>query len=249
LFFLVYSIIDYRLDKQIQYNHQTDETEKFRISDILKIVRVPSFIYITLLCVTFYSAFFPFLKYATDLLHNKFELTTAVAGKLTSIPIFFTVLFTPVFGWIADKKGKSASMMIYSSLLLIVAHLTLTFTQIMPIIPMAMLGISFSLIPAAMWPAVSKIIDQNKLGTAYGIMFSVQNFGLWLFPILIGIILDKTNPDVTAKMVEDGIAKYNYTYAILMLAMIGIVGVFFAILLKREDKTSGFGLELPNKKN
>jgi MFS family permease len=247
LLFLVYSIIDYRLDKQIQYNHQTDETEKFRISDILKIVRIPSFIYIALLCVTFYSAFFPFLKYATDMLHNKFELTTAVAGKLTSIPIFFTVLFTPFFGWIADKKGKSATMMIYSSLLLIVAHLTLTFTQIMPIIPMAMLGISFSLIPAAMWPAVSKIIDQNKLGTAYGIMFSVQNFGLWLFPILIGIILDKTNPDVTAKMVEDGIAKYNYTYAILMLALIGIVGVIFAFLLKREDKTSGFGLELPNK--
>lgn len=99
-----------------------------------------------------------------------------------------------------------------------------------------------------MWPAVAKIIDQNKLGTAYGIMFSVQNFGLWLFPILIGLILDKTNPDVTAKMVEEGVAKYNYTYAILMLAIIGVVGIVFALLLKREDKTSGFGLELPNRK-
>jgi MFS family permease len=248
LFFMVYSFIDYRLDRQIQFRFQADSAEKFKVSDILKIVRIPSFIYIALLCVTFYSAFFPFLKYATDLLHNKFDLTTATAGRLTSIPIFFTVLFTPFFGWIADTKGKSASMMVYSSILLIIAHLTLTFTQVNPIVPMALLGIAFSLIPAAMWPAVAKIIDQNKLGTAYGIMFSVQNFGLWLFPILIGLILDKTNPDVTAKMVEEGVAKYNYTYAILMLAIIGVVGIVFALLLKREDKTSGFGLELPNRK-
>jgi MFS family permease len=248
LFFLVYSIIDYRLDRQIHFKLETDETDKFKVSDIVKIIRIPSFIYITLLCVTFYSAFFPFLKYATDLLHNKFDLATAYAGRLTSIPIFCTVLFTPFFGWMADLKGKSASMMVYSSILLIIAHLTLTFTMVTPIVPMALLGISFSLIPAAMWPAVAKIIDQNKLGTAYGIMFSVQNFGLWLFPILIGLILDKTNPGVTAQLVEEGVAKYNYTYSILMLAIIGILGVVFALLLKREDKTSGFGLELPNRK-
>lgn len=248
LFFLIYSLLDRRLDRQIQFKLQVDEAEKFKISDILKIVKIPSFIYITLLCVTFYAAFFPFLKYATDLLQNKFSISTALAGRLTSIPIFCTVLFTPVFGWIADTKGKSATMMVYSSILLIVAHLTLTFTMITPIVPMAFLGIAFSLIPAAMWPAVAKIIDQNKLGTAYGIMFSVQNFGLWLFPILIGLVLDKTNPDVTAAMVEEGVATYNYTYSILMLALIGIVGVVFAILLKREDKTSRFGLEQPNKK-
>jgi len=248
LFFLVYCIIDFRLDKQIKFRLQLDDTEKFKISDILKIIRIPSFVYITLLCVTFYSAFFPFLKYATDLLQNKFSLTTEVAGRLTSIPIFCTVLFTPFFGWIADIKGKSASMMVFSSLLLIVAHLTLTFTMINPIIPMALLGMAFSLIPAAMWPGVAKIIDQNRLGTAYGIMFSVQNFGLWLFPILIGLILDKSNPGITAAMVNEGTARFNYTYAILMLASIGVVGVVFALLLKREDKTSGFGLELPNKK-
>ena len=248
LFFLVYSIIDHRLDRQIKFKLQLDDAEKFKVSDILKIIKIPSFIYITLLCVTFYSAFFPFLKYATDLLHNKFSLSTALAGRLTSIPIFCTVLFTPFFGWIADIKGKSATMMIYSSVLLIISHLTLTFTMINPIIPMALLGIAFSLIPAAMWPGVAKIIDQNKLGTAYGFMFSVQNFGLWLFPILIGVILDKTNPGVSADLVEQGLARYNYTYAILMLAVIGIVGVVFALLLKREDKTSGYGLELPNKK-
>ena len=249
LFFLIYCLFDYRLDKQIKYKLQMDEADKFKISAILKIIKTPSFIYIALLCVTFYSAFFPFLKYATDLLHNKFSLSTALAGRLTSIPIFCTVLFTPFFGWIADVKGKSASMMVYSSGLLIIAHLTLTFTMVNPIIPMALLGIAFSLIPAAMWPGVAKIIDQNKLGTAYGIMFSVQNFGLWLFPILIGLILDKANPGVTARMVEEGVATYNYTYAILMLAVIGIVGVVFALLLKHEDKTSGFGLEKPNRKS
>jgi MFS family permease len=248
VFFLIYSIIDHRLDKQINFKLHLDEADKFKISDILKIIRIPSFIYITLLCVTFYSAFFPFLKYATDLLHNKFSISTALAGRLTSIPIFCTVLFTPFFGWIADKKGKSATMMVYSSVLLIIAHLTLTFTMVTPIVPMALLGIAFSLIPAAMWPGVAKIIDQNKLGTAYGIMFSVQNFGLWLFPILIGLILDKTNPGITALMVENGMAKFNYTYSILILALIGIVGVVFALLLKHDDKTSGFGLEQPNKK-
>lgn len=249
LFFLIYAVIDYRLDSQIKFKKQSDNSEKFKVADVLKIIRIPSFIYITLLCVTFYSAFFPFLKYATDLLHHKFSISTALAGKLTSIPVFCTVLFTPIFGWLADIKGKSASMMIYSSILLIIAHLTLTFTMVNPIVPMALLGIAFSLIPAAMWPGVAKIIDQNKLGTAYGFMFSVQNFGLWLFPILIGLILDKTNPGITAEMIEAGTAKYNYTYAILMLAIIGIVGIVFALLLKREDKTSGFGLELPNKKS
>lgn len=138
--------------------------------------------------------------------------------------------------------------MIYSSLLLIIAHLMLTFTMVNPVVPMALLGISFSLIPAAMWPAVAKIIDQKKLGTAYGLMFSIQNFGLWLFPILIGMVLDKTNPGITPQMVEQGTGRYNYTFAILILALIGIVGVIFAILLKREDKTSGFGLELPNQR-
>ncbi len=248
LFFLVYSLIDFKLDRQINYTYKIDESDRFKLSDILKIIKIPSFIYITLLCVTFYSAFFPFLKFATDLLHNKFALSTDLASKMTSIPVFFTVVFTPIFGWIADSKGKSASMMIYSSILLIIAHLTLTFTNLNPVVPMALLGIAFSLIPAAMWPAVAKIIDQNKLGTAYGIMFSVQNLGLWLFPNLIGMVLKATNPDVTSEQISAGIAKYNYTYAILMLAVIGIVGVLFAFLLKKEDKTSGYGLELPNKK-
>ena len=111
---------------------------------------------------------------------------------------------------------------------------------------MALLGIGFSLIPAAMWPSVAKIVDTNKIGTAYGFIFSVQNFGLWLFPMLIGYILDKSNPGVTQDLVEQGKASFNYTNPILMLMFLGILGLVFAILLKRDDKTSGYGLEKPN---
>ncbi len=105
----------------------------------------------------------------------------------------------------------------------------------------------FSLVPAAMWPSVAKIVSTSKIGTAYGIMFSIQNFGLWLFPLLIGKVLDLSNPGVTQELIDQGKAKYDYTNPILMLAFLGILGIVFAILLKREDKKSGFGLELPNK--
>jgi len=137
--------------------------------------------------------------------------------------------------------------MIYGSMLLILVHATLSLTTINAIIPMFLLGIAFSLIPAAMWPAVAKIVEESRLGTAYGLMFSVQNLGLWAFPILIGVVLDRSNPGVTAETVSQGLSKYDYTNPILMLAGLGFLGLIFAFLLKREDRTSGFGLELPNK--
>jgi hypothetical protein len=111
-----------------------------------------------------------------------------------------------------------------------------------------MLGIAFSLIPAAMWPSVTKIVTQSRIGTAYGLMFSIQNLGLWGFALLIGMVLDKSNPGITADMVRAGVAKLDYTNPILMLAGLGLLGMVFAFLLKREDKVSGYGLELPNKK-
>ena len=112
---------------------------------------------------------------------------------------------------------------------------------------MALLGIGFSLIPAAMWPSVAKIVDTSKIGTAYGFIFSVQNFGLWLFPLLIGNVLEWTNKGVTTELVEKGFAKWDYTYSILMLSFLGVIALILAILLKRDDKISGFGLEKPNK--
>jgi MFS family permease len=245
LFFVSYLFFDLKLDKQRLIN--ISEEEVFRISDIGRLLANRSFIFITLLCVTFYSAVFPFIKYAPDLLQNKFGLSMSLSSTMTSMVYFGTIIFTPFFGWIADTKGKSATMMIFGSLLLILVHLTLSLTRLTPFIPMFFLGMAFSLIPATMWPSVAKIVEESRLGTAYGLMFSIQNIGLWAFPILIGTVLDRSNPGVTAELVAKGEAVYNYTNPVLMLAALGLFGLVFAFLLKREDKTSGYGLELPNK--
>lgn len=246
LFFISYLFFDIKLDRQ----RQIDVSEEaFRISDIGKLLTNRSFIFITLLCVTFYSAVFPFIKYAPDLIQNKFGLSMSLSSRMTSMVYFGTIIFTPLFGWLADTRGKSASMMMLGSGLLILVHLTLSLTRIPPYIPMFFLGMAFSLIPATMWPSVAKIVDEPKLGTAYGLMFSIQNIGLWAFPILIGIVLDRSNPGVTAELVARGEAVYNYTNPVLMLAVLGLFGLVFAFLLKREDRTSGYGLEQPNKQD
>jgi MFS family permease len=244
--FIIYMIFDKKLDRQLALTATLDETEIFRISDLGKIITNRSFIYITLLCVTFYSAVFPFVKYAPDLLSNKFGMSIKQAGLIVSILPFGTILFTPLFGTITDRIGKSASLMVYGSIMLVGVHLMFALTTITPYIPMFLLGVAFSLIPAAMWPSVTKLVAENRLGSAYGLMFSVQNLGLWAFPLLIGKVLDLTNPGVTPEAISAGTMTYNYTIPVLMLAGIGLFGVLFAILLKREDKVSGFGLELPN---
>ena len=128
------------------------------------------------------------------MLENKFGFSGELSGLIVAILPFGTIIFTPLFGLFTDYRGKSASVMILGSFLLILVHLMFTFTRIYPYIPMFILGVAFSLVPAAMWPSVAKIIENNKIGTAYGIMFSIQNIGLWAFPIIIGFVLDYTNP-------------------------------------------------------
>jgi len=238
---------DLKLDRQIKFQLELDETEKFKLRDLGQLMTNRSFIFITLLCVTFYSAVFPFVKYAPDLLSNKFGLDSELAGRITSILPFGTILFTPLFGTFTDNRGKSATLMVYGSILLIMVHLMFALTTVTPYIPMFLLGVAFSLIPAAMWPSVAKIVPEHRLGSAYGLMFSIQNLGLWAFPILIGKVLDISNPNVTPEALEAGTASYDYTNPILMLTLLGLFGVLFAFLLKREDKTSGYGLELANK--
>jgi nitrate/nitrite transporter NarK len=246
LSFLIYSIVDYRFDKQVQQTKLLSDDEQFHFSDLVKLVTNRSFIFVTLLCMTFYSAVFPFQSFSPDFLLNKFGLTQEMSGRIASLLSVGTIFFTPLIGLFVDKKGRSASLMIVGSLLLVLIHLTFALTTFSPIALMIVLGVAFSLVPAAMWPSVAKIVNEKQIGSAYGTMFAVQNLGLWAFPLLIGIVLDKTNPGVTPEAVAAGSAFYNYTYAILMLAMLGIFGLVFAILLKREDKTSGYGLELPS---
>ncbi len=245
--FVIYMFYDISYDRQNKITLETDETEQFRIQDLGRLLTNKSFIYITLLCVTFYSAVFPFVKYAPDLLSNKFGMDSALAGKITSILPFGTILFTPLFGYFTDNRGKSASLMIYGSVLLVLVHLLFALTSISPYIPMFLLGVAFSLIPAAMWPSVAKIVPEKRLGSAYGLMFSIQNIGLWAFPILIGKVLDISNPQVTPESLANGTVSYDYTNPVLMLTLLGLAGVVFAFLLLKEDKVSGYGLELPNK--
>ena len=136
--------------------------------------------------------------------------------------------------------------MILGSLLLSASHLILGLTGLPPYIGFLILGIAFSLVPAAMWPSVAKIVSHDRVGTAFAMMFTIQNYGLMAFYYLIGKVLDLTNPDVTLKMIEEGTAYYNYTTTLVMLAFLGVLGLIFALLLKREDKVSGYGLELPS---
>lgn len=244
----IYIMFDLKIDREAELIKERSEQEEFKLSDLKDIIKIPALIYITLLCVTFYSAVFPFLKYAPDMLVNRFAFTPQKAGMIAAILPMGTILFTPLFGLFTDYKGKSASIMILGSLLIIVAHLMFVYLPLNPYVPMFILGIGFSLVPAAMWPSVAKIVDNNKIGTAYGFMFSVQNLGLWLFAILIGLVLDVSNPGVTQELVKDGLAKYDYTKPILMLVFLGILGILFALLLRREDQKAGIGLEKPNVK-
>lgn len=195
--FIVYMLVDRKVDKQVKIDLKDPEDE-FKWSDLKDLVTNRSVIFITLLCVTFYSAVFPFLKFAPDLLMNKFSMARQMAGDVTSYLMYGTIILTPLFGWYADNKGKSATLMYLGSALLIVAHLMFALTYIEPRVPIVLLGIAFSLVPAAMWPAVTKIVPNAKLGTAYGFMFSVQNIGLFLFPALIGWVVDTSNPNYRA---------------------------------------------------
>lgn len=246
LAFLVYTIFDKRLDNQVDKIQLLSEDEVFHMNDIVKLLTNRSFIYVTLLCLTFYSAVFPFQSFSPDFILNKFGLLPETSGKIASLLSVGTIFFTPLVGFFVDKKGRSATLMIFGSILIVFVHLSFALTMISPIFLMIVLGIAFSLVPAAMWPSVAKIVDEKRIGSAYGTMFAIQNLGLWAFPLLIGVVLDRTNPGVTPETVSSGIANYDYTYAILMLAGLGILGLIFALLLKRDDKTSGYGLELPS---
>ncbi|MFA6569698.1 MAG: MFS transporter [Bacteroidota bacterium] len=245
LFFIIFMMFDISADKSKAKQSLIGADEEFHLKDIWGLFTNRSFIFICILCVTFYSAVFPFQAYCPDLLHNKFGVSIGLSGFLTSLIIWGTIVFTPIFGALVDKFGKRASVMLLGSLLLVFVHLVLSLTTLTPYIAMFVLGIAFSLVPAAMWPAVALIVEEKRLGTAYGIMASIQNIGLALFPTLAGFILDQTNRGTTQQMLDSGSATLNYTWTILMFAGLGVIGFLFAYLLRREDKIAGGKLENP----
>ena len=212
--FIAFSLLDIKLDKsEGTETIEKSPDEEFKISDIKFIISNLGFWYIAILCVLFYSAVFPFLFYATDLMINKYNVNPSLAGTIPGLLPLGTMFLTPLFGGIYDKYGKGATIMIIGSLILILVHgvLAIPFLKAWWIatIMVIILGIGFSLVPSAMWPSVPKIIPEKQLGTAYAVIFWIQNIGLMLVPLLLGIVLNNTNPDVSPNkiVVRNGIEK------------------------------------------
>ena len=309
---IVYFFMDRKLDAQTGEAEEKDDP--FKISDIGQILTSSGFWLVALLCVLYYSAIFPFQKYAVNMLQCNLTLTepaadsfwasstvtivqyiimlvVAAAGfasnfqkqkgakygllfvsiasliaycymgfmRQSAESIFavfplLAVLITPILGSYVDHKGKAATMLILGSLLLIACHLTFAFVLpafkgnavggiIIAYLTILVLGSSFSLVPASLWPSVPKLVDAKVIGSAYALIFWIQNIGLWLFPLLIGKVLDKTNPGVTDP------TQFNYTAPLVMLACLGVAALLLGLLLKVVDKRKGIGLEEPNIKD
>ncbi|GHV19893.1 MFS transporter [Bacteroidia bacterium] len=255
LAFIAFIMYDKKLDKEESVkNNSVAEDEKFRLSDIIKIAKVRAFWYITILCVLFYSAVFPFIKYATNLIVQKFGISDEFAGYIPALLPLAALFLTPFFGGLYDRKGKGATIMVIGSVILLGVHLLFSVPSLnslyIAIALVMLLGVGFSLVPSAMWPSIAKIIPEKRLGTAYSITFWVQNWGLMGVPMLIGYLLDKYCITGTIEKVIDGntitVTQYNYTLPMLVFACFGALSIFFALLLKRENAKKGYGLQEPN---
>ena len=231
--YIVFTFMDKALDKQMG-NVEEEEEEQFKVSDIGKLFTSKTFLIVAGLCVLYYSAIFPFQKFATGMLESNLGLSTdEAAGLFSWFPIGAMVL-TPFLGAFLDSKGKGATMLICGALLMTVCHLIFALVPLTKPIAYAaivLLGVSFSLVPAALWPSVPKLVEDRYLGSAYSVIFWIQNIGLMAFPIIIGLALDKTG---------------SYTLPMLIFASLGILALLLGLWLKAEDKKKGYGLELPN---
>lgn len=245
LAYLVYCVMDKRLDNSIAAV-QTEKEEGFKLGDIKFIVTNKGFWLIALLCLMFYSGVFPFLKFAAQLMIYKYGVDPVMAGAIPSILPFGTILLTPLFGSIYDHVGKGATLMIIGAVMLVVVHVLFALPIFnewwFALIIMIVLGVAFSLVPSAMWPSVPKIIPQKQLGSAYALIFYVQNIGLMCVPMLIGWVVDRYSKFTT----PDGTVSYDYTLPMTIFALFGVVAVGLALWLKAEDHKKRYGLEEAN---
>ena len=241
--YLVFSVMDYRYDKQLvelgEATAQKDPEDEFHISDLGLIFRSKMFWIVALLCVLYYSAIFPFQRFATNFLEETLQISNAeAAGLFKWFPVLAMVL-TPFLGAFIDNKGKGATMMMLGAIIMILCHSVFAFvlpaypSKTLALATILVLGVSFSLVPASMWPSVPKIIDEKVLGSAYCLIFWVQNIGLCLVPLLIGKL----------RVATDG-----YLVPMIVFASFGVLAFLLSFALKIEDKKKGYGLELPNKK-
>ena len=237
--FIVYCVMDKREDASAAAV-QSEPEEGFKFSDLKGLLSNVGFWYVAVLCLMFYAGVFPFLKFATKLMVFKYGVDSSVAGLIPAMLPFGTIFLTPFFGSIYDKYGKGATLMIIGSALLTLVHVVFALPMgswVVAIAAMIVLGIAFGLVPSAMWPSVPKIIPMKLLGTAYALIFYIQNIGLALVPVWIG----KVNQANTA---ADG--TIDYTQTMTIFAGFGVIAIVIALLLLMEDKRKGYGLQKPN---
>ncbi|MCF0182617.1 MAG: MFS transporter [Muribaculaceae bacterium] len=239
IFYLFYCTMDSKLDKQ-KVTVLNCEEEKFRFADLKETLKNGGFWLITLLCMLYYSSLYPFLDFATKLMISKYGVEAEVAGMIPAILPFTSIILTPLFGAMYDNVGRGATIMIIGTVMLTVVlmvfALPLTATWI-AIAAMLVLGIAFSLLPSVLWPAVPKIVPMNLLGTAYSIIYYIQNIGLMLVPIVIGVVLSRNTTGATT----------DYTQAMWLFSGIGIAAICVAVMLLYADKRNNYGLEAKNK--
>lgn len=244
--FFAFSMMDKKLDKQVEASTEDGDEDKFSFKDVKHILTNPGFWLIALLCVLFYSCVFPFQKFASELMIGKYGIDESVAGSIVGLPALGALILTPVFGGLVDKRGKAASIMMLGAAMLICVHFIYAIPSIdnwlVAIVLMIILGIAFSLVPSAMWPSVAKIFPVNQLGTAYALIFFIQNIGLWGIPTLIGWVLDTYCVVGTSGNANE----YDYTIPMCIFTGLATLSLFVAFLLKVVDKKKGYGLELPN---
>jgi nitrate/nitrite transporter NarK len=238
IFYTVFVFMDRKLDKELTAAGEVTEEsseEEFKFSDLGKIFTSKMFWLVALLCVLYYSAIFPFQRYAPDFLNQTLGIENG-AQLFSCFPILAMIL-TPFLGGFIDNKGKAASMLMIGSIIMIACHLSFAF--LLPLIPsktfamalILILGVSFSLVPAALWPSVPKIIDAKILGSAYCLIFWIQNIGLCLTPILIGATLESSG---------------GYQLPMIIFSSFGVLALIIGVYLKIEDRRKDYGLEKPN---
>ena len=239
--FIIFGIMDRKFDSQlVEAGLATEEKspeDEFHVSDLGAIFKSKMFWIVALLCVLYYSAIFPFQRYATNFIEETLSIPNDEAAHLFSFFPVLAMVLTPLLGMFLDRVGKGASMLMAGACVMIVCHLSFAF--LLPVLPykwfatllIVVLGVSFSLVPAALWPSVPKIIDEKILGSAYCLIFWVQNIGLCLVPVLIGNLREATG---------------GYLVPMIVFAAFGVLAFVFSLLLKKEDKRKGYGLELPN---
>ena len=233
----------------VRMENGQEEEEGFKMSDLKQIFCSRGFWLINLLCLMFYAGVFPFLKFATKLMIYKYDVPESFAGLIPALLPFGTILLTPVFGSLYDRIGRGATLMIIGSFMLTAVHVLFALPIMnywwFAVVVMIVLGIAFSLVPSAMWPSVPKIIPMKQLGSAYAIIFYIQNIGLTMVPWLIGWVIEHF---ATLRNEAGVITGYDYTAPMVIFAIFGVCAIVISMLLRAEDAKKHYGLEEANMK-